>query len=66
MATRKDYTDRSGEGKQMKQRLLRLTDEENEMLDDLIAETGMTMRDLIAILIENEHIKLIKKNKEEI
>lgn len=57
MATRKDYTDREGLGKQMIKRGIRLTEEENEMLNELLEVNEMTLRDFIASLIEEEYIR---------
>ena len=60
MATRKDYTDREGQAKEMKKRSIRLTDEENETLNELLDITGMTLRDLIAEMIEERYMEEIK------
>lgn len=49
------YTDRGREGKKMKGRLIRLTEDENEMLDELIQATGLTMRDLIVKLLDEKY-----------
>lgn len=49
------YTDRSGQGRQMVKRQVRLTDDENEMLNELLAATGLTLRDLIAEMIDERY-----------
>nr|UVX52893.1 MAG: Transcriptional regulator, RHH-like, CopG [Bacteriophage sp.] len=61
MAARKDLTDRNGKSQEMVKRSFRLTDEENAMLNHLIAQTGLTLRDLMAQLVEEKYNKL-KKN----
>lgn len=53
------YTDRSGASLEMIQRKVRLTEDENEMLNELLEFNQMTLRDLIAALIEDEYIKQI-------
>lgn len=60
MAKRNDHGDRKGKSLEMKQRCLRLTDDENEMLNALIKEKGVTFRDLIVELLEQESNKLRK------
>ena len=55
MAARKDLTDRNGKSKDMVKRSVRLTDEENAMLNGLMAQTGLNLRDLIAQLIEEKY-----------
>ncbi len=49
------YTDRGGQGRKMKVRQLRLTDDENEMLNELLAATELTLRDLIAEMIDERY-----------
>lgn len=63
MAARKDLTDRNGKSKEMVKRGVRLTDSENSMLNDLIAQTGLNLRDLIAQLIEEKHNELNGGNR---
>lgn len=58
MAARKDLTDRNGKSKEMPKRGIRLTDEENAKLNTLIVQTGKSLRDLIADLINREYNKL--------
>lgn len=60
------YTDRSGASLEMIQRKVRLTEDENEMLNELLEFNQITLRDLIAALIEDEYIKQIggKRNAE--
>ncbi|MDK0700142.1 hypothetical protein QTI54_05920 [Clostridium perfringens] len=41
----------------MKQRKMRLTEEENEKLDELLAKTKLNLRDLMAELIEERWIE---------
>lgn len=55
MAARNDLTDRDGKSKEMIKRGFRLTDEENEMLNSLLAHTKLTLRDLLAQLIEEKY-----------
>ena len=55
MAARKDLTDRNGKSQEMVKRSFRLTDEENAMLNHLIAQTGLTLRDLMAQLVEEKY-----------
>lgn len=61
MALRKDLTDRQGKSLDMIKRGIRLTDEENCKLNKLLDITGITLRDLIASLIEQEYKKINKK-----
>lgn len=61
MALRKDLTDRQGKSLDMIKRGIRLTDEENYKLNKLLDVTGMTLRDLIASLIEEKYKQLNKK-----
>ena len=61
MAARKDLTDKNGKSQEMVKRSFRLTDEENAMLNHLTAQTGLTLRDLMAQLVEEKYNKL-KKN----
>lgn len=63
MAARKDLTDRNGKSKDMVKRGVRLTDSENSMLNSLIAQTGLNLRDLIAQLIEEKYNELSKGDK---
>lgn len=58
MATRKDLTDRNGKSQEMVKRSFRLTDAENVMLNHLTAQTGLTLRDLIAQLVEEKYNEL--------
>lgn len=60
MAARKDLTDRNGKSQEMVKRSFRLTDAENAMLNHLTAQTGLTLRDLIAQLVEEKYNKLNK------
>lgn len=46
------YTTRDGQAREMKKRSFRLTEDENEMLEELLKHTGVTLRDLIAEMIE--------------
>lgn len=46
------YTDRNGMGRMMKKRTFRLTDEEDEMLKEVLIKSGTTLRDLMAELIQ--------------
>lgn len=62
MATRKDLTDRGGKSRDMVKRSFRVTDTENDKLNRLLAQTGLTLRDLMAYLIEKEFDKLNKTN----
>ena len=63
MAARKDLTDRHGKSKEMIKRGVRLTNEENEKLNSLVAQTGLTLRDLVAQLIEEKYNELNKGDK---
>lgn len=54
------YTDRNGLGKKMKTRQMRLTDEENEQLDEILIKTGYTLRDLMAELINERWLEEFK------
>jgi len=49
---KKKLTHRDGKSLEMKQRKMRLTEEENEKLDELLAKTKLNLRDLMAELIE--------------
>lgn len=60
MAARKDLTDRNGKSQEMVKRSFRLTDAENAILNHLTAQTGLTLRDLIAQLVEEKYNKLNK------
>lgn len=53
------FTDRGGESLQMKKRTVRLTEDENEMLEELLKHTGVTLRDLIAEMIEERWMEEI-------
>ena len=55
---RKDYVDRNGKAQEMIKRTVRLTDDENMQLNELLSFTGMTLRDLVASLVSNEHKKI--------
>ena len=55
MAARKDLTDRNGKSQEMVKRSFRLTDAENAILNHLTAQTGLTLRDLIAQLVEEKY-----------
>ncbi|MGU9331989.1 hypothetical protein ACV30S_13410 [Clostridium perfringens] len=57
MATRKDYTDRAGQAKLMTKRGFRLTEEENDKLNELLKVTKLTLRDLITELIEDRYME---------
>ena len=63
MAARKDVIDRNGKSKEMVKRGFRLTNEENEMLNSVVAQTGLTLRDLIAQLVEEKYNELNGGNK---
>lgn len=63
MAARNDLTDRNGKSKDMKKRTVRLTESENFKLNTLLANSGMTLRDYIANLIEIEYEKSKGENK---
>lgn len=52
MIVKKKLTHRDGKSLEMKQRKMRLTEEENEKLDELLAKTKLNLRDLMAELIE--------------
>lgn len=54
------YTDRNGMGKQMTKRQVRLTDDENEQLNEILNKTGTTLRDLIAELINERWMEEFK------
>lgn len=58
MAARNDLTDRGGKSKEMAKRTMRLTDVENEKLNTLLIQSGMTLRDYMASLIEVEYEKI--------
>ena len=60
MAVRKDYTDRNGLGKQMVRRSIRLTEDEDLMLSEMLQMNNLTLRDYIASLIEEDYIKTTK------
>lgn len=62
MAVRKDSTDRNGKSREMAKRGIRLTDEENSKLNELVAHSGMNLRDYISNLIEIEYEKLKGEN----
>lgn len=62
MAARNDLTDRGGKSKEMAKRTMRLTETENEKLNMLLAQSGMTLRDYMANLIEIEYEKLKGEN----
>lgn len=63
MAARNDLTDRNGKSKEMIKRGVRLTNEENAMLNILMSQTGLNLRDLISHLIEEEYNKLNNEGK---
>ncbi|MGV2803586.1 hypothetical protein GNF85_07810 [Clostridium perfringens] len=52
MIIKKKLTHRDGKSLEMKQRKMRLTEEENEKLDELLAKTKLNLRDLMSELIE--------------
>lgn len=58
MALRHDLVDRKGKSSEMPKRGIRLTDEENTKLNELMDATGMNLRDLIASLIEEKYKNL--------
>ena len=62
MAARNDLTDRNGKSKEMTKRGIRLTEEENNKLNELVSNSGLTLRDYIAGLIEIEYENM-KGNK---
>ena len=49
------FTNREGQSRKMKVRQLRLTDDENEMLNELLAATGLTLRDLVSEMIDERY-----------
>lgn len=51
------YTDREGQGRQMTRRTVRLTDEENAKLDEVLNKTGYTLRDLFSEMLEERWIE---------
>ncbi|EOU1703558.1 hypothetical protein QQF12_05335 [Clostridium perfringens] len=57
MIVKKKLTHRDGKSLEMKQRKMRLTEEENEKLDELLAKTKLNLRDLMAELIEERWIE---------
>ncbi|MFH0325403.1 hypothetical protein [Clostridium perfringens] len=57
MIIKKKLTHRDGKSLEMKQRKMRLTEEENEKLDELLAKTKLNLRDLMAELIEERWIE---------
>lgn len=63
MAARNDLTDRNGKSKEMIKRGVRLTDKENSMLNTLMDQTGLNLRDLISHLIKEEYNKLNNKGE---
>lgn len=62
MAARNDLTDRDGKSKEMAKRTMRLTEIENFKLNTLLAQSGMTLRDYMARLIELEYEKTKGEN----
>lgn len=58
MAARNDLTDRNGKSKEMSKRTMRLTDTENYKLNKLLSQSGITLRDYMANLIEIEYKKI--------
>lgn len=54
------YTDRNGMGRQMQRRAVRLTEEENSMLNEVLEKTGQTLRDFFAELIEERWLEECK------
>jgi hypothetical protein len=58
MIAQSNYTDRDGQAREMRQRQIRVTEDENKKLNELIDLTGLTLRDLITGLIEEEYKKL--------
>lgn len=63
MAFNPKYTDREGQGRSMVRRTVRLTEEENGMLDEILAKTGYTLRDLIAELVEERWMEEFNNGK---
>lgn len=58
MAARNDSTDRNGKAHEMKMRGVRLTADEDKMLNNLMVQTGLKLRDLIAQLVEEKYNNL--------
>lgn len=63
MAFNPKYTDRNGQARQMKVRQIRITEEENEMLEELLSKTGYTLRDLMAEMIEERWMEEFNNGK---
>lgn len=63
MAFNPKYTDREGQGRNMIRRAVRLTEEENEMLNEILSKTGYTLRDLIAELVEERWMEEFNNEK---
>lgn len=68
MATRKDHQDRGGKSTEMVKRTVRLTQEENNKLNEILEVSKSTLRDAIADMIEKRYIEVTineaKKNIE--
>lgn len=58
MKQKRTYEDRNGSSAEMKKRTVRLTDEENEKLDELLSITGLSLRELIAEMIDERYIEI--------
>lgn len=63
MAFNPRYTDREGQGRNMVRRTVRLTDEENKQLDEVLKKTEMTLRDLVAEMINERWMEEINNGK---
>jgi len=57
MKRKRTYEDRNGSSAEMKKRTVRLTDEENEKLNELLSITGLSLRELIAEMIDERYIE---------
>ncbi|GAA0715516.1 hypothetical protein GCM10008904_32450 [Paraclostridium ghonii] len=54
MTIREGYNDRQGKSKLMKKRTIRVTEEENKAIDELLEIKGKTLRDVITDLVFEE------------
>ncbi|HAT4185391.1 TPA: hypothetical protein I9007_000878 [Clostridium perfringens] len=59
MIIKKKLTHRDGKSLEMKQRKMRLTEEENAKLDEILDKTGLNLRDLMAEMIEDKWMEEI-------
>ncbi|EGT3617261.1 hypothetical protein [Clostridium perfringens] len=63
MKIKRSYKDREGNSLEMKKRTIRLTNEENEMLDEILDITKLSLRDLISEMIEERYVEETNKLK---